>query len=125
VVLALAAGPIDTEGPAAEFLQHKTTRREIYQGFVEAKPADAFDTLLWNRAQELTECTFGNIALRINGRWLTPRREAGLLPGVFREEMLQQGRLQEARLLKSDLERADALAFFNSLRGWVEAELRY
>ncbi|MET0520046.1 MAG: bifunctional anthranilate synthase component I family protein/class IV aminotransferase [Burkholderiaceae bacterium] len=123
VRLALAATPIDAAGPAAEFLQHKTTRREVYQPFVDARPAAAFDVLLWNRAGELTECSFGNIALRIDGRWLTPRREAGLLPGVLREELLQQGRLQEARLTKDDLARAEGLAFLNSLRGWVEAEL--
>lgn len=123
VLLALAARPIDTEGPAAEFLQHKTTRREIYQPFVDSKPARAFDVLLWNPAEELTECSFGNLALRIDGAWFTPHREAGLLPGVYREELLQQGRLQEARLMKQDLGRADGLAFFNSLRGWVPARL--
>jgi len=123
VQLALAATPIATDGPAAEFLQHKTTRREIYQGFTEAKPAEAFDALLWNGEGELTECSFGNIALLIEGRWLTPRLSAGLLPGVYREELLQQGRLIEAPLMKSDLARAEGLAFFNSLRGWIPASL--
>ena len=123
VRLALAAGAIDTDGPAAEFVQHKTSRREIYQPFIDAKPPAAFDSLLWNRQGELTECCIGNIALKLDGRWLTPRREAGLLPGVYREELLQQGRLQEARLLVEDLARAEGLAFLNSLRGWVDAEL--
>ncbi|MDN3920152.1 chorismate-binding protein [Roseateles violae] len=123
VGLALAAEAIDAQGPAAEFLQHKTTRRELYEAFAAAKPAAAFDVLLWNREGELTECTFGNIAVRLDGQWLTPRREAGLLPGVYREELLQQGVLQEARLSKDDLARAEGLAFLNSLRGWVAAEL--
>eukprot|EP01136_Pigoraptor_vietnamica_P000383 Opistho-1_new@25630 len=42
VQLALAATPVDAEGPAAEFLQHKTTRREIYAPFLAAKPVEAF-----------------------------------------------------------------------------------
>ncbi len=123
VTLALAATAITTDGPGAEFLQHKTTRREAYEAFAAVKPAEAFDMLLWNADGELTECTFGNIALQLDGRWLTPRLAAGLLPGVLREELLQQGRLHEARLLKTDLARAQALAFFNSLRGWCPARM--
>jgi len=123
VILALAPSPIDTQGPRAEFIQHTPTRREAYEFFSSTKPAQAFDVLLWNAAEELTECSFGNVALKIDGRWLTPRLEAGLLPGVYREELLQLGTLSEARLLKSDLARAQELAFFNSLRGWCQASL--
>ena len=123
VILALAARAIASQGAAAEFIQHKTTRREIYEAFVASKPAEAFDVLLWNPAGELTECSFGNIAVQIEGQWLTPGLQAGLLPGVYREQLLQEGRLREARLMKSDLQRAQALAFFNSLRGWCPARL--
>ncbi|QPF73579.1 bifunctional aminodeoxychorismate synthase component I/aminotransferase [Roseateles sp. DAIF2] len=123
VRLALAPRPIATLGPAAEFIQHKTTRRELYEAFTADKPAGAFDLILWNEAGELTEGTFGNIALNIEGQWLTPRAAAGLLPGVLREELLAQGRVREARLTPQDLTRAQGLAFFNSLRGWLEAEL--
>ncbi|HEY4081943.1 MAG TPA: chorismate-binding protein [Burkholderiaceae bacterium] len=123
VRLSLAATPIQTHGPDAEFLHHKTTRREMYAPFAAAKPADAFDVILWNEAGELTECTIGNIALLIDGRWLTPPASAGLLPGVMREALLREGRVSEARLRMDDLVRAEGLAFFNSLRGWVEATL--
>ncbi len=118
VVLALAATPVASDN---EFLRHKTTRREVYQPFVDAKPSGAFDALLWNEAGELTECSFGNIALRIDGRWLTPRSQAGLLPGVLREAMLASGEIHEATLMVADLQRAEALAFLNSLRGFVPA----
>jgi len=121
VRLALADRPIATCGPGAEFLAHKTTRREAYAGF--AKQADAFDVILWNEAGELTECSFGNLAVRLAGEWLTPPLDAGLLPGVLRAELLAQGRIREARLTRDDLARADGLAFFNSLRGWLPAHL--
>jgi len=118
--LALADGPTPTLGPRAEFLAHKTTRREVYAF---AKPADAFDVILWNEAGELTECSFGNLALQLDGQWLTPPLSSGLLPGVLRAELLAQGRIKEARLTRADLARADGLAFFNSLRGWLMAQL--
>jgi para-aminobenzoate synthetase/4-amino-4-deoxychorismate lyase len=123
VVLALATTPIATRGAAAEFLQHKTTRREIYAPFTAGKPAEAFDVLLWNESGELTECSFGNLAVLLDGHWLTPAINAGLLPGVLRAELLAQGRLREARLLKADLARAQGLAFLNSLRGWCPGML--
>jgi para-aminobenzoate synthetase/4-amino-4-deoxychorismate lyase len=123
VSLALAPRPIETDGAAAEFIQHKTTRRELYEAFAPDKPAGAFDLLLWNARGELTEGTFGNIALQIDGQWLTPAVACGLLPGVLREELLAQGRISEARLSRDDLLRATGLAFFNSLRGWCPAVL--
>nr|WP_297529575.1 bifunctional anthranilate synthase component I family protein/class IV aminotransferase [uncultured Roseateles sp.] len=125
--VALARSPIDTRGAAAEFIQHKTTRREVYQAFLDTKPADCFDVLLFNRDGELTEGCLTNLALQRapDGPWLTPRAEAGLLPGTLREELLEQGRLREARLTLDDLRRAHALAIFNGVRGWREVRLRH
>ncbi|TDP63050.1 chorismate-binding protein [Roseateles toxinivorans] len=123
VMLALAAQPMASHGPAAEFLQHKTTRRELYDALLALKPPEAFDLILWNTDGELTECAIGNLALLRAGQWLTPRAEAGLLPGVYREQLLAEGRIVEARLMKDDLALAEGLAFFNSLRGWCPAKL--
>jgi para-aminobenzoate synthetase/4-amino-4-deoxychorismate lyase len=120
VQLALAARPMPTRGPRAEYLAHKTTRRELY---AVDKPAGAFDVILWNEAGELTECSFGNLAVQRDGQWLTPPLASGLLPGVLRAELLAQGRIREARLTRDDLAHAQGLAFFNSLRGWLPANL--
>lgn len=120
VRLALADRAMPTLGPRAEYMAHKTTRRELY---ALDKPAEAFDLILWNEAGELTECSFGNIALQIAGQWLTPPLTAGVLPGVLRAELLAQGRIKEARLTREDLGRAEGIAFFNSLRGWLAAQL--
>jgi para-aminobenzoate synthetase/4-amino-4-deoxychorismate lyase len=123
VRLSLAPNAIATRGPGAEFITHKTTRREAYEALLAHKPAGAFDLILWNEDGELTECGRGNLALCLDGQWLTPRHEAGLLPGVGREHWLAQGRIREARLLKADLPRATEIAWFNALRGWLKAEL--
>jgi para-aminobenzoate synthetase/4-amino-4-deoxychorismate lyase len=88
VRLVLASRPMP---PADEFIHHKTTRREAYAAF--APTGGAFDTLLWNAAGELTETTIGNVALRIDGRWLTPPVSAGLLPGTYRAALLAEGRI--------------------------------
>jgi para-aminobenzoate synthetase/4-amino-4-deoxychorismate lyase len=121
LVVQLAGAPI--EPPADDFVRFKTTRREHYDALA---PVDAgvFDTLLWNRRRELTEFTRGNVALRLDGRWLTPALECGLLDGVGRAQALREGRLAEAVLTLDDLARADGMAFLNSLRGWLPVSLR-
>jgi hypothetical protein len=69
------------EASDSEFVRFKTTRRAHYDHFAPVQP-DVFDTLLWNRQGELTECTRGNIALQLEGRWVTPPLRCGLLGGV-------------------------------------------
>ncbi|HEY8973841.1 MAG TPA: chorismate-binding protein [Burkholderiaceae bacterium] len=107
-------------GSTGEFVRFKTTQRAHYDAFAPAGD-DVFDTLLWNERGELTEFTRGNVALRIDGRWLTPALRCGLLPGIARARLLREGAIEEAVLVRDDLARADGLAFFNSLRGWLEA----
>ena len=109
-------------GSDGEFVRFKTTHRAHYDAFA---PTDdgVFDTLLWNERGELTEFTRGNVAVRIDGRWLTPAARCGLLQGIARARLLGEGVVEEAILTRDDLARADGVAFFNSLRGWVAASL--
>ena len=118
VRLQLANCPLLQAG--SEFVRHKTTRRAHYEQFA---PLDAsvFDTVLWNTQGEVTECTRGNLALLLDGRWVTPAARCGLLPGVGRAHWLAQGRVVEAVVHLEDLHRVEAMAFVNSLRGWVGA----
>ncbi|BDT69500.1 isochorismate synthase MenF [Comamonadaceae bacterium OS-1] len=106
----------------SEFVRFKTTRRAHYDAFTPTQPG-VFDTLLWNTAGEITECTRGNIALRLDGRWVTPPLACGLLGGIGRANALQAGRLEEAVVRVADLPQVEALAFVNSLRGWLAADL--
>ena len=106
----------------SEFVRHKTTRRAHYAAFAPTAPG-VFDTVLWNRAGEITEGTFGNIAMRLDGRWVTPPLACGLLPGVGRAVALREGRVTEAVVRIEDLPRVDGWAFINSLRGWLDADL--
>ena len=100
------------------FHYHKTTNRELYQKHKRVRP-QAFDVLLWNEANELTEFTIGNVVLEIDGKKITPPVSCGLLPGVFREELLARGEIVEGVLTKQDLLYASQVWLINSLRGWV------
>ncbi len=118
VRLQLARSPL-TEAHS-EFVRFKTTRRAHYAAFAPTETG-VFDTVLWNEAGEITECTFGNIALLLDGRWVTPPLSCGLLPGVGRAIALRAGRVQEAVVRLEDVPRVEAWAFMNSLRGWLAA----
>jgi para-aminobenzoate synthetase/4-amino-4-deoxychorismate lyase len=104
-----------------EFLLHKTTRREVYDQH--APPSGVWDTLLWNERGELTEFLRANLVLDIDGERLTPASECGLLSGVLRAELLEQGRIREAILTQTDLLRADKVWWVNSLRGELSVQL--
>jgi para-aminobenzoate synthetase/4-amino-4-deoxychorismate lyase len=108
---------------ADPLLFHKTTRREIYDQARAQQPA-ADDVLLWNRRGELTETTIANIAFLRGGVWYTPPLRCGLLPGTYRAALLRAGRLREGALRRDELAGMQALAVFNSLRGWLAARLQ-
>lgn len=122
VRVALAPSPLNTEEALQEFIRHKTTRRAHYEALAPADPG-VFDHLLVNQRGELTEFTRGNVAIRLDGQWWTPSLDCGLLPGTYRRELLAQGRLKEAVIPVERLAQAQGLAFFNGLRGWLDATL--
>lgn len=115
---ALAATPVDKTN---RYYYHKTTYRKVYEDF-KIEHTDVFDTLLWNEAGELTEFTIGNLVIEQEGIFLTPPVASGLLPGTLREELIEEGTIQEAVLTKDDLQTASHIWLINSVRGWVEME---
>ena len=106
----------------SEFTRFKTTRRAHYDAFTPTEPG-VFDTVLWNEQGEITECTRGNVAMLMDGRWVTPPLPCGLLGGVGRALALQSGQLVEAVVRVDELNRVQGWGFLNSLRGWVGAGL--
>ncbi|MQA91077.1 MAG: aminodeoxychorismate synthase component I [Gemmatimonas sp.] len=117
--LTLARHPVDERNP---LLFHKTTHREVYRRALEGC-AGADDVMLYNRRGELTESTTANLVLRIGGRLLTPPMESGLLPGILRGKLLEDGTIEERVLTPSDLLRAEEIHLVNSVRGWRRAVL--
>lgn len=120
VRLQLAERPLELA--QSEFVRFKTTRRAHYEALAPQDPA-VFDTVLWNSAGQITECTRGNVAFLLDGQWVTPALACGLLAGIGRAQALRTGRVQEAVVTRDDLARVEGVAFLNSLRGWVDADL--
>ncbi len=112
---ALARTPVDERDV---LLFHKTTSRDVYDRHAAEHP-NADDVLLWNRAGELTEFTRGNLVLELDGERLTPPVGCGLLAGVRRELLLEQGEIRERVLMRADLARATRVWLVNAVRGWV------
>lgn len=122
VKLQLARQPILNAVAQSDVVRFKTSVRHHYEVF-EPKSAEVFDTVLFNENGQITEGTRGNIAMQLDGQWVTPALQCGLLPGVGRALALSQGRLVEKVVVIDDLRRITGWAFVNSLRGWLDARL--
>lgn len=117
--IAVSAQPVDPNDPV---LYLKTEQRERYEKARQEHP-DADEVLLCNRQGELTEGSFTNLVLNLDGTLLTPPLTCGLLPGVLRQQLLAQGTISEQVLCPADLLRADEIWLINSVRGWLKGEL--
>ena len=115
--LGIAKAPID---PANVFLFHKTTHRVMY---TDAAQPDCDDVVLWNPDKDITETTFCNLVVEIDGRKVTPPVGAGLLAGTFREELLERGEIVEGRVTLDEMKTAPRVWLINSVREWWPAEI--
>lgn len=102
------------------FVLHKTTRRAIYQRALaaarERTPA-ADDVLLVNERGELTESTIANLVIDLDGMLVTPTLTSGLLAGVYRQQLLEDGEVAERVVTPPMLRQARAVYLVNSVRG--------
>lgn len=69
----------------------------------------------------LTEGSFTSLFVERGGKLLTPPLATGLLPGILRAALLEEGKAEEASLTADDLK--DGFFIGNSLRGLMAAEL--
>ncbi|MFV0642969.1 MAG: aminotransferase class IV, partial [Sphingomonadaceae bacterium] len=103
-------------------LRHKTSDRGFYDQAQEVAQHDGADEALFLRDDGLlTEGSLTNIFVARNDMLLTPPASLGLLPGVLRQSLIDEGRAQEAELSLDDL--AGGFFLGNALRGLVKAEL--
>ncbi|RYG34834.1 bifunctional aminodeoxychorismate synthase component I/aminotransferase [bacterium] len=119
VTARLAEGPLDSTDP---LLRQKTTCRDAYEREL-SRRWDVSDVLFWNERGEATEFSIGNLLVRRSDRWVTPPLSSGLLPGVFREELLERGEIEESVIPLEELKTAPQIARINALRGWQSVHL--
>ncbi|MES0824474.1 aminotransferase class IV family protein [Ruegeria sp. SCP11] len=106
------------------WLQHKTTQRAIYDAARAGLPKGIDELFFLNERDELCEGTITNLFLHMHdGRCLTPSLSSGVLPGILREELLDNKQVTETTLTLTDLKNASKIYLGNSLRGLIRAEL--
>ena len=106
-------------------LRHKTSRRQVYiNARAEYLISQADEVLLANERGEICEGTITNVFADFgDGVLATPRLDCGLLPGVLRAELLDEGRASEAIYSYDELKSAKVIYVGNSLRGLIPATL--
>ncbi|MDE1915052.1 MAG: aminodeoxychorismate synthase component I [Sphingomonadales bacterium] len=116
VILPLPVDPSDWR------LAHKTSDRWFYEaGLRAAREHHAKEALFLRDDGLLTEGCFTNIFVERDGMLLTPPTALGLLPGVLRRSLIEEGRAREAEMTVDDL--AEGFLIGNGLRGLMRARL--
>ncbi len=115
--VALAMTPVRSGDP---FLQIKNNRRAFYRRHIEANGAE--DVLLWNERGEATETCNGNLVVELDGRLVTPPVSCGLLNGVYRQLMIDEGRVEERVVTLEELS-GRKMYRLNSVSEMVEIHL--
>lgn len=128
----------DDTGYRVEFHPYKpriiTSLKLIYNDTIEYPLKDsnreALNTLFEQRGEcddiiivkngLLTDTTIANIALLIEGRWLTP--QIPLLEGTTRARLLDEGFLTPTLLYPEDITKATKVAIFNAMVDFLEVE---
>lgn len=116
VPVALAPVPVS---PHDFRLRHVTSDRAFYRDAL--RGSRAFEVAFVQNERWLTEGSFTTLFVPRGGLLLTPPLERGLRPGVLREELIDQGRAEEADLTARDL--ASGFMIGNSVRGLMRAML--
>ena len=103
-------------------LRHKSSDRSFYDlGLAAAKAAGADEALFLRDDGLLTEGCFTNLFIERDGKLLTPPTRLGLLPGVLRRSLIEEGLAVEAELTLEDLKHGFLIG--NALRGLIPAVL--
>jgi para-aminobenzoate synthetase/4-amino-4-deoxychorismate lyase len=104
-------------------LRHKSSDRSFYEAAMAvAKQRGAGEALLVRDDGLVTEGSISNVFVERGDRLLTPPAELGLLPGILRRKLLEEGRAEEAELTLGDL--AGGFFLGNATRGLLQAVLQ-
>lgn len=117
VRLKICTTPTDSND---RFLFHKTNRRELYvTEYKIAQEEGYFDVLFQNECGQITEGAITNLYIKKDDMLCTPPVSCGLLNGVYRQMLLNDGKVKEEVVTIEDLYSSDELYVSNSVRGLV------
>jgi para-aminobenzoate synthetase/4-amino-4-deoxychorismate lyase len=108
--------PVD---PGDFRLKYKTTDRRFLD---EARQGEsAYETVFVDPDGQLTEGSRTNIFVARGDKLLTPPLARGIMPGILRGKLIEEGRAEEADLRPDDL--AEGFFIGNIVRGLIPAKL--
>ncbi|HXG81187.1 MAG TPA: aminodeoxychorismate synthase component I, partial [Sphingomicrobium sp.] len=116
VRVALRPLPVD---PGDFRLRYKTTDRRFLD--LTRQQAGEYETIFVDPDGRLTEGSRTSIFVEREGKLLTPPLSRGILPGILRAKLIDEGRAEEAELSPADLEGGFYVG--NIVRGLIPATL--
>jgi para-aminobenzoate synthetase/4-amino-4-deoxychorismate lyase len=108
--------PVD---PADFRLRYKTTGKDFLKDA--CRVSGAFEAVFERPDGKLTEGSYTNIFVQRDGKLLTPPLERGLMAGLLRQRLIDEGKAEEADLTVDDLRGGFMLG--NMIRGLIRARL--
>ena len=100
-------------------LRYKTTDRRFLD--LTRQQAGEYETIFVDPDGQLTEGSRTSIFVEREGRLLTPPLSRGLMPGILRAKLIEDGQAEEAELTPADLEAGFYVG--NIVRGLIPAQL--
>ena len=100
-------------------LRYKTTDRRFLD--LIRQQAGEYETIFVDPDGQLTEGSRTSIFVERDGRLLTPPLSRGLLPGILRAKLIDEGKAEEAELSPADLEGGFYVG--NIVRGLIPSQI--
>jgi para-aminobenzoate synthetase/4-amino-4-deoxychorismate lyase len=114
----VAVRPLPVE-PSDFRLRYKTTDRRFLD--LTRQQAGEYETVFVDPDGQLTEGSRTSLFVEREGKLLTPPLSRGLMPGILRAKLIEEGRAVEAELTPADLEGGFYVG--NIVRGLISAKL--
>ena len=114
----VAVRPLPVE-PSDFRLRYKTTDRRFLD--LTRQESGEFETVFVDPEGQLTEGSRTSLFVERDGKLLTPPLSRGLMPGILRAKLIEEGRAEEAELTPDDLQQGFYVG--NIVRGLIPAKL--
>ena len=118
VPVRVAVRPLPVD-PGDFRLRYKTTDRRFLD--LTRQQAGEFETIFVDPDGQLTEGSRTSLFVERDGKLLTPPLSRGLMPGILRAKLIEEGKAEEAELTPVDLEGGFYVG--NIVRGLIPARL--